>query len=65
MTAVIHALYTEAQEIRNNISRAARDGEITWLQRDELMKLVETDVEMKIKLAVNLLRDWTGGEKGN
>jgi hypothetical protein len=59
MNTAIKQLTDEAHEILVNIRTAAQAGEITWTQRDELVKLVMTDVHMKITLAGNLLRDWT------
>ena len=65
MNTAIKELTTEAHEILTNIRAAVLSGEITWQQRDELVKLVMTDVEMKIQLAGNLLHDWTGLGNGN
>ena len=56
----ITELETEAHEIICNIRDAARNGDITWSQRDELLRLVYQDVNDKLQLAVNLLHDWTG-----
>jgi hypothetical protein len=60
MNTAIKALTDEAHEIITNIRDAAINGDITWLQRDELINLVMTDVHSKIELAGNLLHDWTG-----
>ena len=56
----INELTTEAHEIICNIRDAAIEGEITWQQRNELLRLVYEDVNSKIQLAINLLHDWTG-----
>ena len=56
----IRELETEAHEIICNIRDAAREGEITWEQRNDLLRLVYEDVNAKLQLAINLLRDWTG-----
>lgn len=60
MITAVKQLTDEAHEIICNIRQAARNSEITWQQRDELVKLVMTDVHSKIELAANLLHDWTG-----
>jgi hypothetical protein len=64
MNTAIKQLTDEAHEILTNIRGAALNGNITWMQRDELVRLVMTDVHMKIELAGNLLHDWTGIEYG-
>ena len=56
----IRELETEAHEIICNIRDAARNGDITWEQRNELLRIVYQDVNDKLQLAVNLLHDWTG-----
>jgi hypothetical protein len=56
----IRELTQEAHEIINNIKTAAVMGEITWGQRDELLKIAYQDVNEKLTLAKNLLHDWTG-----
>ena len=61
--SAVKGLAREAHEIVNHITQAARNGEITWRQRDELMALVRTDVSDKLKLAAGLLYDWTGNYK--
>ena len=65
MNTAIKQLTDEAHEILSNIRTAAINGDITWQQRDELVNLVMTDVHMKIKLAGNLLHDWTGNDYGD
>ena len=60
MNNLIKEISTEAHEILTNITRAARNSEITWGQRDELVALVNQDVREKLNLARNLLHDWTG-----
>lgn len=60
MNPTIKQLTDEAHEIIQNICHAAVNGDITWQQRDELVKLVTTDIHEKITLAGNLLHDWTG-----
>lgn len=60
MNTSIHELPPQAHAILANITNAARNGEITWTQRDELVSLIMTGVHMKIELAGNLLHDWTG-----
>jgi hypothetical protein len=56
----IRELEAEAHEIICNIRDAARNGDITWSQRDELLRIVYEDVNGKLKLAAGLLHDWTG-----
>ena len=65
MNTAIKSLTDEAHEIVTNIRASVLKGAITWQQRDELINLVMTDVDMKIKLAGNLLHDWTGIGNGN
>lgn len=60
MNALIKEISTEAHEILSNIRNAAINGEITWAQRDELVKLVNQDVSAKLTMARNLLYGWTG-----
>lgn len=56
----IIALIDEVTEIAENIKAAARAGEITWQQREDLLTLVYQDENTKLQLAANLLHDWTG-----
>ena len=56
----ITELETEAHEIICNIRDAAREGEITWEQRNELLRIVYQDVNGKLRLACNMLYYWTG-----
>ena len=57
MNRLIKQLSAEAHEILQNI----RDcDELNWQQKNELMQLVDADVTMKLTLAKNLLKDWTG-----
>lgn len=56
----INELETEVHEIICNIRDAAQNGDITWEQRNELLRLVYQDVNDKLQLAINLLHDWTG-----
>lgn len=51
----IRELCAEAHEILNNIRQCP---ELTYQQRNELIKLVETDRDDKIKLAIGLLQAW-------
>jgi hypothetical protein len=51
-------------ELIRNIRDAVRNGEITWQQRDELLRLAYDDVNSKLSLAANLLHDWTGKYDG-
>ena len=57
MNRLIRAMSAEATEILQNIRDAP---ELTWQQKNELMQLVDADVTMKLSLAKNLLKDWTG-----
>jgi len=61
----INQLTAEANEIIRNICDAVRNGEITWQQRDELLRLVYEDVNPKLQLAASLLHDWTGKYGGD
>ena len=56
----IRILTDEAHEIITNINRAAREMNITWGQRDELMKIVLSDVANQAGLqeARELLYAW-------
>ena len=56
----IQELTDEAREIITNINQAARDMEITWGQRDELMKIVLSDVadQANLQTARELLYAW-------
>ena len=58
MNKAIRELETESHEIICNIRDAARNGDITWGQRDELLRIVYADVNGKLKLAKGLLDAW-------
>lgn len=60
MNTHIQELTAEASEILTNINRAARNGEITWAQRDELVKIVLDDVadQACLQKARDLLYAW-------
>lgn len=60
MNNTIRELGQEAHEIICNIRDAARNGEITWQQRNELLILVYQDVNDKLSMARDLLAAWTG-----
>ena len=53
-------LTTEAAEILANIKAAARNGEITWQQRTELVSLVLQDVadQANLQKVRDLLYAW-------
>lgn len=57
---VIDEITEEVNEIVTNIRTAARTGEITWQQREELLVLVYQDANDKLELAKSLLYNWTG-----
>jgi hypothetical protein len=54
----IRELEAEAHEIITNIHYAAIDGNITWGQRDELLRIVYADVNGQLQLAKGLLDAW-------
>lgn len=60
----VKKLCNEAHEIIGNIRQAAINGEITWAQRDELMKLLLNNVAdaaglPKLAEARDLLHAWS------
>lgn len=59
-TQHIQELTAEASQIIANINIAARNGEITWGQRDELLKIVLNDVadQAGLQKARDLLYAW-------
>lgn len=60
MNNLLREVSAEVHQIVTNITAAARSGEITWGQRDELIKLTLTNVNKNLELAKGLLHDWTG-----
>lgn len=60
MNKLIRVMEREFHEIIVNIKTAAEESDITWQQRDELLRLVYTEQNQKLELAKNLLYDWTG-----
>ena len=56
----ITELNQEAHEIICHIRDAARNGYITWAQRDELLRIVYQDVNGQLIFARETLYYWTG-----